>query len=76
MCFSSFLNLIIFPVYFLKRKRKKGVVLSRWDGERDMGGVGREENLIRMYCIVLHSFSVKCMKKELFFQIYNRKSFT
>lgn len=42
--FFFFLNLIIFSVYFLKRKRKKGVVLSRWEGERDMGGVEREEN--------------------------------
>lgn len=51
MCVSPFFNLIIFPVYFLKREREKGVELGRWEGARDMGGVGREENLIRMYCI-------------------------
>lgn len=63
-----------FLVCFLKRERKEGCGLGRWGGAWDMGGVGREENLIRMYCIVLKNFNKNVWKKEFFVSRYRIES--
>lgn len=48
---------LLFDFFFSRETERKVIELSGWWSRKDLGGVGRGENMIRIYCIKL--FSIK-----------------